>query len=115
MFNVHLLLPEGVVGSFHSHEYDNKSVILSGGYIEVWRPRAWDAAGQRTREFRTGDTIFRKADEGHYLTLLPGLNYALTAFGMGPHVNPHYHEAPYVDGVIGPVRKVALRPTRGAG
>jgi hypothetical protein len=34
--------------------------------------------------------------------------YAITAFGMGPHVNPHYHEAPYVDGVIGPVRKVAL-------
>lgn len=100
--NVHLLTPKIVDDYFHSHLWLNESTILSGGYVEIYRPEAWSPAGQTTRTFRTADKIARNADCGHHLTLLPDLQYTLTAFITGPAIRERRWGAHCIDGEIGP-------------
>lgn len=71
---------------FHSHLADSRSQILSGSYVERWRPLAWSAEGEVTRQWRAGDVIERKADEGHQLSLPDGCPYVLTRYTVGPRI-----------------------------
>ena len=72
----------------HDHPWDNTSVILSGGYDEVYNVFPEDRLGtfQRTREVRSGETIHRRATEAHRLILPPDIPYTMTIFSTGPKV-----------------------------
>jgi quercetin dioxygenase-like cupin family protein len=67
----------------HDHPWDNTSVILAGGYDEVYTP-IWGAGGQYKRELRAGDMVFRRAEEAHRLILPPEIPYTMTLFTTGP-------------------------------
>lgn len=75
----------------HDHPWDNTSVILSGGYDELWRPMPWlqphyeEAASMGcVRELRKGDVVHRSASEAHRLILPPQFKYTMTLFTTGP-------------------------------
>lgn len=79
----------------HDHQYDNQSVILSGGYHETWAPAYWPAPGilgrpelglPHTRNVRKGRTVHRRAEEAHRLKLLPDTPYTMTLFTTGPRI-----------------------------
>lgn len=75
----------------HDHPWDNFSVILSGGYDELWDPAPEIPLGEGLppiiRSFRKGDTIKRKATEAHRLILPEGIPYTMTLFSTGPKYN----------------------------
>ena len=99
---VHLFLPPCQFDPFHSHVHDSNSRILAGGYDEIWRPQAWRADGQVTRQWRKGDYVERRADEGHYLTLPPEIPYALTRYNAGPAIRRSTWE---YDPLVGMLRR----------
>lgn len=72
----------------HDHFYDNQSVILAGGYIEHVRQFAAIGHPERyiTYTYRRtpGQTVQRKAEEAHRLTLPPGVPYSMSLFTTGP-------------------------------
>lgn len=77
----------------HDHPWDNTSVILSGGYDEVWdtNPSNFPQAGTEfamaiSRCLRVGDVVYRKATEAHRLILPPDIPYTMTIFSTGPRV-----------------------------
>ena len=76
----------------HDHPWDNTSVILSGGYDELWLPQPWfrgPGLGQThslTRKLRKGDVVHRMAAEAHRLLLPPEFRYTMTLFSTGPKV-----------------------------
>lgn len=76
----------------HDHPWDNQSVILSGGYDEIWNPQPWfgtrDAAEIRTRRLRKGDVVHRRAGEAHRLILPPDIPYTMSLFTTGPVLRP---------------------------
>ena len=77
----------------HDHPWDNTSVILSGGYDEVFGglthptyPNAVPAQGRSViYQRRTGDVIHRQAERLHRLLLPPQHPYTMTLFCTGPH------------------------------
>lgn len=75
----------------HDHPWANTSVILSGGYDEIWDPQPWlyprgmQVEGTQ-RRLRAGDVIHRSAGEAHRLLMLPGYRYTMTLFSTGPKV-----------------------------
>lgn len=71
----------------HDHPWDNFSVILSGGYDELWDPAPGIEGHAVIRKFRKGDTVKRKASEAHRLLLPKGIPYAMTMFSTGPKIN----------------------------
>lgn len=74
----------------HDHPWDNFSVILSGGYDELWDPAPYtigDDFHPVTRKFRKGDTVKRKATEAHRLLLPADIPYTMSLFSTGPKVN----------------------------
>ena len=86
MVNVyfHLQVGNDPVRPLHDHPYDNHSVILAGGYDEVWMSP--DEPAAVCREFRKGDCIARKAEEAHRLLLPDGITYTMTIFTTGPKI-----------------------------
>jgi hypothetical protein len=76
----------------HDHPWDNFSVILSGGYDELWDPHPsskdpeYDMSWPHDRKFRKGDTIFRRAVEAHRLILPAEISYTMTLFSTGPKI-----------------------------
>jgi hypothetical protein len=77
----------------HDHPWANTSVILSGGYDEIWNPTPWLAEPDRMwksmmRRSRVGDVIHRTANEAHRLILPPEFKYTMTLFTTGPKVRP---------------------------
>lgn len=73
----------------HDHPYDNQSVILSGGYVEVMRepaklPRYPDHHATIAYERRPGDVVHRHAEQAHRLILPPHVPYTMTLFTTGP-------------------------------
>lgn len=76
----------------HDHPWDNMSVILSGGYDELFAkcpsdlPLKWNPgwSHQLCRSLRAGDTLFRKAEEPHRLILPDEFKYTMTLFSTGP-------------------------------
>lgn len=67
----------------HDHPWDNTSVILSGGYIEIVRTVGfWQTSYHMTRH--KGDVIFREAALSHRLILPDGVPYTMSLFTTGP-------------------------------
>ena len=71
----------------HDHPWDNTSVILSGGYDEIWDPLPWLGISTDTvRRLRKGDVVHRTAGEAHRLILPPDIPYTMSLFTTGPKV-----------------------------
>jgi hypothetical protein len=68
----------------HDHPWDNMSVILSGGYEEVYQTNPPNG-GVGVRTLMAGDTVFRRASEAHRLILPPTIPYTMTLFSFGAH------------------------------
>ncbi len=69
----------------HDHPWDNQSVILSGGYDEMFDLTPGHPHSRTlTRSLRKGDVVTRKAEEAHRLILPPGIPYTMTLFSTGP-------------------------------
>lgn len=84
---LHLQVADDPERPLHDHPYDNQSVILAGGYEEVFDrtpTRGWGDRLAKVRQVRAGATVHRKAEEAHRLRLLPGEPYAITLFTTGP-------------------------------
>jgi hypothetical protein len=71
----------------HDHPWDNTSVILSGGYDELWNQVPWLTHDHTmTRKLRKGDVVHRTASEAHRLLLPSEFRYTMTLFSTGPKV-----------------------------
>lgn len=80
----------------HDHPWDNTSVILSGGYDEVYEvynayemhSAAWKMQPPTRcyRSFGKGDMVFRRATLAHRLVLLPATPYTMSLFTTGPKI-----------------------------
>lgn len=67
----------------HDHPWDNTSVILSGGYVEVIQPEPPYSITLEL-ERRKGDVVTRGAEAAHRLILPDGVPYTMTLFTTGP-------------------------------
>lgn len=72
----------------HDHPWDTMSVILAGGYDEVWADKPEQDCANAVQVFkrRSGDVIHRAATVAHRLILPPGTLYTMTLFSTGPKV-----------------------------
>lgn len=75
----------------HDHPWDNTSVILSGGYDEMWSPQPWldehhPSREPYVRQLRARDMIHRRASEAHRLILPSHLGYTMSLFSTGPRI-----------------------------
>ena len=70
----------------HDHPWDNQSVILAGGYREVFVEQPETRWLEQYRICREGRTVQRRAEEAHRLFLLPGCRYTISLFSTGPVV-----------------------------
>lgn len=74
----------------HDHPWDNTSVIISGGYDELWCPQPWtrdhyeDDQHYTRRSIRKGDVVHRAASDAHRLLLPKGIPYTMSMFSTGP-------------------------------
>lgn len=89
---LHLQVADDPERPLHDHPWNNQSVILAGGYREVYCA-AGGAGGKHLRESRTherlvlkGRTVHRRAEEAHRLFLAPGCPYTISLFSTGPVV-----------------------------
>ena len=82
---LHLQVTSDPERPLHDHPWDNQSVILAGGYWEVFGK---EPGHKELRVFRkAGDVVHRKAAEPHRLVLdKEGPHYALTMFTSGPKI-----------------------------
>lgn len=84
----HIQVSDDPERPLHDHPWDNMSVILSGGYDELWDPRPWQECSKfclpETRQLRQGDVVFRKAEEAHRLLLPKEFSHTMTLFSTGP-------------------------------
>lgn len=83
---LHLQVADDPERPLHDHPWDNQSVILAGGYREVYQhvahgKRLFDVC---ERECHAGRTIHRRAEEAHRLFLLPDTPYTISLFSTGP-------------------------------
>lgn len=94
----------------HDHPWDNFSVILAGGYDELWQFQPPRGQTQRLHR-RQGAVVFRQAELAHRLILPREFKYTMTQFSTGPKVRewgfwinyrwyPH-HECATVDPATG--------------
>jgi hypothetical protein len=75
----------------HDHPWDNTSVVLSGGYDEVWSPQPWldehhPSIAHYERKLRSGNVVHRAAAEAHRLILPEHIPYTMSLFSTGPKV-----------------------------
>lgn len=85
---LHLQVESDPERPLHDHPWDNTSVILAGGYDEVWDRMPGKFGKEVTpdiRKLRTGDTVFRRAEEAHRLILPPEFPYTITLFTTGKY------------------------------
>lgn len=84
----HIQIADDPERPLHDHPWDNFSVVLSGGYDEIWNPspERENVNDEFVRKFRKGDTVSRRANEAHRLLLPPGVEYSMTLFSTGPKV-----------------------------
>jgi hypothetical protein len=73
----------------HDHPYDNQSVILAGGYDELYATPWFDGISVKPghpteRKVRRHDVVTRRAEEAHHLILPPDIPYTMTLFTTGP-------------------------------
>jgi hypothetical protein len=82
----HLQVASDPERPLHDHPWDNTSVILAGGYDEIWDEHPATSTYAVIRELRKGDVVHRKAEEAHRLVLPKGIDYTMTLFFTGPKV-----------------------------
>lgn len=85
----HIQIGDDPERPLHDHPWENQSVILAGGYIELradMHSAQWGVQDRRTRH--AGDVVNRAASDAHRLLLLPGAPYTMTMFSTGPTVRP---------------------------
>ena len=71
----------------HDHPWDNTSLILSGGYRELYADVPLHMAHSiRTRYLLKGQMVFRAAREAHRLELPRHIPYTMTLFTTGPKI-----------------------------
>lgn len=80
---LHLQVADDPERPLHDHQYESQSVILAGGYEEVYQLVPPNGVF-RTRKLRTGDVAHRDAREAHRLRLLG--DYSISLFTTGPRV-----------------------------
>lgn len=79
----HIQVADDPERPLHDHPWDNMSVILAGGYLEMLQqapPHGYTAALLR----RKGQVIFRRATEAHRLLIPEGVRYTMSQFTTGP-------------------------------
>lgn len=87
---LHLQVADDPERPLHDHPWDNQSVILAGGYLEIYahcyegNDARW--ANQHVRQCRSGRVIQRRAEEAHRLFLLDDCPYTISLFTTGPVV-----------------------------
>lgn len=82
---LHLQVASDPERPLHDHPWDNQSVILSGGYLEIEEQTPGQTISRRAMKTRgKGDVIHRKAETAHRLVLPEGVPYTLTLFTTGP-------------------------------
>ncbi len=82
----HIQLSSDPERPLHDHPWDNQSVILSGGYEEIYNSTPATIWRQSTRSLRKGDVQWRPAIEAHRLLLPEFYPYTMTLFSTGPVV-----------------------------
>ena len=81
----HMQIADDPERPLHDHPWDNMSVILSGGYNEIYQtepPHGSILSAKRS----VGEVIFRRASTAHRL-LMGGHPYTLTQFTTGPKIH----------------------------
>ena len=89
---LHIQIASDPERPLHDHPWDNQSVILSGGYDELWNPQPWISNGNENdiieratvRKLRMRDVVARKSREAHRLILPNELPYTMSLFSVGP-------------------------------
>lgn len=83
----HLQVASDPERPLHDHPWDNTSVILAGGYTELYSPNP-GGKFHDVEEFarKPGDVIHRKAGHAHRLILPEGVKYTMTLFTTGPRI-----------------------------
>jgi hypothetical protein len=80
---LHIQVADDPERPLHDHPWDNQSVILVGGYDELYVCNdAWGSP-VNTRRVREGDTVHRKAEDAHRLLLASPLGYTISLFSTG--------------------------------
>jgi hypothetical protein len=80
---LHLQVQDDPDRPLHDHPWKNQSVILSGGYHEVYQE--YPPHGEiKQRVVLKGDTVHRTEEEAHRLHLLPEQPYSISLFSTGP-------------------------------
>lgn len=85
---LHLQVSDDPERPLHDHQYDNQSVVLSGGYDETYQHvrngrLLWTPA---VRRVRAGQVVHRKAEEAHRLKMIPDVPYTISLFTTGPRI-----------------------------
>ena len=83
----HIQVTDDPERPLHDHPWDNTSVILAGGYDELYCEQHTGSTlpgTVRTRRVREGDVVHRKAEQPHRLLLASPLGYTMTLFSTGP-------------------------------
>lgn len=88
---LHIQVADDPERPLHDHPWDNQSVILSGGYDELWNPTPWLQQTEHDiedhaikRMLRERNVVARKASEAHRLFLPKDIPYTITLFSVGP-------------------------------
>lgn len=80
---LHLQVASDPERPLHDHPWDNTSVILAGGYVEVLEDQTQP---RRSLVRRTGQVIHRRAEEAHRILLPDHIPYTISLFTTGPVV-----------------------------
>ncbi len=81
---LHLQIASDPERPLHDHPWDNVSVILSGGYVELLTDQPQHRLPARQYNRKAGDVVYRTAETAHRLFLPPKTPYTLTLFTTGP-------------------------------
>lgn len=97
----------------HDHPWWNQSVVLAGGYDEIYQPDPANDGPLHQRSVRAGDVVHRQATEAHRLQLPPGAVYSMSLFTTGPKVRDWgfwYPDGWRVDGGQGDGPRIPAKP-----
>lgn len=81
---LHLQVADDPERPLHDHPWDNQSVILAGGYREVFVEHPDHLWHEKERFVRQGQVVHRRAEEAHRIFLLPQVPYTISLFTTGP-------------------------------
>lgn len=82
----HIQVADDPERPLHDHPWDNMSVILAGGYRELFQADPPDG-GVSDRVVLAGEMVCRRARAAHRLLMLHGIPYTMTLFTTGPKIH----------------------------